>query len=205
MPASPKKAKVPSQGTMVRCIEPGDPNDGLAIELTANGAGCLRVAPVTDTTHPAYVTPATGATWDMAHGRVARSVHFASAALPASGAYTSQAAYTIPADVQVVTFWITYTKGQSGGYPKAKILLGNGTEEAALITIDPTLTVANEAALQPAYVGEIALVALLDGSSAKTAIKVRVDGGETTVRCLLAEVGDVNNPGTAAIAITAGK
>ncbi len=137
--------------------------------------------------------------------RVARTVHMASAALPAAGAYTANAAYAIPDGVQFVSFWVTYTTGSGvAGACKAKLVVGNGTESGTEVTIDPTITVAQPAGLQLAYMSEIELPIPPVNGTRTDVLTWAVRAGETTIALQLAEVGVTATPGTAAVALTAG-
>ena len=136
--------------------------------------------------------------------RVARVAHLASATLPAAGAYTANAVYPIPDGVQFVKFYVTYTRGAAGGFAKAKLVTGNGTESGAEVTLDPTIAVTQPAGLQLAYSSEIEMPQPQDGNPRTDVLTYAVRAGETTIALQLAEVGVTATPGTAAVALTAG-
>lgn len=140
--------------------------------------------------------------------RIARAAHLASAALPAAGAYTSQAAYAVPDGLRSITFWLSYTRDPAGadtGYPVAKVLWGNGTEEAPELVVDDTIV---------AQTGDHATFLVWNGIHRFPApstdaevvfqVSVEVPAGATTARLLVAEEGDTTNPGTADVFLTGG-
>lgn len=135
--------------------------------------------------------------------RIARSVHLASAALPAAGAFTSQTAFTILDGVRSINFYVTYTQGAGGGYPLLRFESGNGTETGGLVVIDGAIAVTDPFGQRTAYIDRLKGPVPADGSALTYMIPWRVSGGETTVRLLMAEGGATGTPGTAAIAITA--
>lgn len=143
--------------------------------------------------------------------QVARAVHLASAALPAAGAVTSQTAYTFPAGLAEVTFWITYTRDPTGadtGFPRGRLLWHNGTEEAGALIQDGTIDSIDAAvgiyARRLVYTEEIDFPAPLTDAAVRYAYTVAIPKGAARVRLLLAEAGDVAKPGTALIAISGG-
>jgi hypothetical protein len=135
---------------------------------------------------------------------VARTVHLASAALPAAGAYSAQALYAPGAGLsRYIAFWITYTRGTANGRPKFKVEWSNGTETAATeLVIDETLTTSAPSASQNAYLSEILGPAPANGSAVTYLLVLQNNVGATGVRLLAAEAGVVGTPGTCAIAIT---
>jgi hypothetical protein len=133
---------------------------------------------------------------------VARSVHIASAALPAAGAFTSQGAYTPAAGVaRFVSFWITYTRGAAGGYPKFHLEWGNGTETALEVSFGEASAV-QPYLQQNVYQGELLGPTPTDGNAISYVLTVENTKGATQVRLLAAEAGITATPGTIAIAIT---
>jgi hypothetical protein len=135
---------------------------------------------------------------------VARVVHLASQALPAAGAFTSQAAYTVPEGVTGLTFWITYTRGAIGGQPALKLLQGNGTEEGPNLLTTGVSTPGNSVlALQATRIRETLGPAPTDGNPLTYCLEVELDPGVTTVRLVAAEHGVTATPGTIAIALAA--
>ncbi|WP_437767166.1 hypothetical protein WMF27_20600 [Sorangium sp. So ce281] len=135
--------------------------------------------------------------------RIARVVHLASATLPASGAWTNQAAYAIPDGVSAVSFITTYTRGVANGQPKFRILVGNGTEEGDISVIDPMVTASQPFGLQSAYAQVVLGTVPQDGNPVSRELTVLVRGGWTSIRMIAAEHGVTATPGTLAIALTA--
>lgn len=133
---------------------------------------------------------------------VSREVHL-SQVLPAAGAYTSQAFYTFPAGTSGLTFWISYVRGDAAGAPAFRLEGTNGVEVARqLIQDDGSLVVA-----QPEATVEVLLETLLgpipaDGNVMIYKLPYNVDPGESGVRLLAAEVGNIAVPGTILIATT---
>lgn len=133
---------------------------------------------------------------------IPRFVHL-SQVLPAAGAFTSQGFYTFPPGTRGLTFWITYTRGGAAGAPAFRLEGTNGTEQARqLIQDDSSLAVT-----QPNATVNVEMETLLgpipaDGSAVVYKLPYTVDPGETGVRLLAAEVGNVGAPGTILIAIT---
>lgn len=174
---------------------PVEDDETLRVKTTSSAlpTGAATAAAQTDGTQRAKASP-----------RIARVVHMASAALPAAGGYTANAAYAIPDGAQFVTLYCTYTRGAAGGYPKFRCDLGNGTETAVVQTLDPTITVAQPSGGQLAYNSEIAGPKPQDANPLVFALEYAVRGGATTIALQAAEVGVTGTPGTLAIALTAG-
>lgn len=134
---------------------------------------------------------------------MARSVHRASAALPAAGAYTSQAYTTIPAGIVNVAFWISYTRGAAGGYPAFRVQWSDAVDagardmildESSLVVSQPegTLDTYQETITGPTPQTDDPLVYIYSYSVPPLA---------TGARLIAAEVGVVATPGTLAIGI----
>lgn len=148
--------------------------------------------------------PVSGTLTTTSTARIPRVAHLASAALPAAGAFTSQTAYAIPDGVRGVAFYVTYTRGAVGGYPKARLMIGNGKEEGPPLLLDGTITSSAPYGQRAAYIDEIKPGPTpADGSAITYVIYWTVTAGETTIRLLLAEAGVTATPGTAAIGLTA--
>jgi hypothetical protein len=134
----------------------------------------------------------------------ARTVHLASAALPAAGAFTAQAAFAVSSGVGEIAFWVTYTRGAAGGFPIFHVLFGNGTEEGQDITVDATIVPTAPQGRQQFYMQELAGPIPAGAGAIDYVIPVRIPRGATTVRMLAAEAGVVGTPGTIAIALAGG-
>ncbi len=127
--------------------------------------------------------------------------------LPPAGAYTNQAFFEYPSPagfesgVHGITFWITYTPNGAGGAPAFRLEGTNDTEEARqLIQDDGSLVVAQPEGtvnvLQETVLGPISPITTV------YKLPYNVDPGETGVRLLAAEVGNIAAPGDIVIAIT---
>lgn len=135
---------------------------------------------------------------------LARSVHLASQALPAAGAFTNQAAFTVPAGITEISFWVTYTRGAAGGFPYLQVLIGNGTEEGNDITIDQNIVVAQPLGTQNIYEQQLAGPIPASAAAITYVVAVRVPRGATKIRLIAAEGGVPATPGTIAIALAGG-
>lgn len=134
-----------------------------------------------------------------------RSVQLASAALPAAGAFTNQAAYAIPSGIGEISYWLTYTRGAMGGFAYAVPLWGNGTEEGHEIILDQSsLTTAQPVGNVRVLEQQIECPHPADGNPIVIVLAFRVPRGATTGRLLLAEGGAVGTPGTAALTLAGG-
>lgn len=152
-----------------------------------------------------YVRFAAGAS---AGPRIARASHSASAVLPALGAVTSPTAYTIPNGVTELTFWINYQRDAAGadtGFPRARVVWGNGTESAAdLLLVDTIDSISSPYARRLAYASEVDFPAPSSDAAVTYQYTVAVPKGATTVKLLLAEAGDTAAPGTASVFLSGG-
>jgi hypothetical protein len=128
---------------------------------------------------------------------IPRTIHKASGTLPFGGTYTNQSSFIIPEGIRRITYWVMYTRGASGGYPLFKVMWGNGTEEGQ----DPVLTNGSSPTLS---LRPIRGPSPLDGAPVSLPIILRVPGGATTGRLLVAEGGTPATPGTCQVTITAG-
>jgi hypothetical protein len=160
-------------------------------------------APCTPTV-PIIPTPVVCGT-DCCSIQIPRTVHIpAGTQLAAGGACTDQPVYSIPEGVRNVTFYITYTRGAAGGYPKFRLLWGNGVEETQETMVDMNFSV-----LSPSTVSQDMFLQNLTGPVPDTddpvnsILHVCVPGGATTVRLLACEEGAPANPGTVGVTLTA--
>jgi len=154
------------------------------------------------------ITPSSGASSTdptiVSGFELARTVHIASAVLPAAGAFTSQAAFAVPAGITEISFWVTYTRGAAGGFANLRVLIGNGTEEGLEIAIDQTIVVVQPIGTQNIYEQQLAGPIPATAAAITFVIAVKVPRGATTIRMIAAEGGVVGAPGTLAIALTGG-
>lgn len=153
---------------------------------------------------------ASGTTTAVTNPRVARAVHMDNGSgglqpLSASGLYSNQAAYAVPDGARTIAFYVKYSFGGSGGYPKVKCLFGNGTEEGPAPTVDPSITAASTVnGQQNVYTSELLLIGLTGLLTSSLVLPYSVTPGYTTARLLIAENGNTSLPGSASIALTAG-
>jgi hypothetical protein len=137
----------------------------------------------------------------ITHNRIARLIHVASATLPAAGAFTNQALFSLPEGVVGITVFITYTRGAVGGKVRLRPVFGNGTETARQTSVTSSVesggTVVDQIALRD-----------IDGPIVDTASAIvfelhfDVPFGATTFALYGAEKGVEGTPGTFAAAIT---
>lgn len=156
---------------------------------------------------PSFPTPsvptATPVSTKCCPFETARVVHF-SGALPAGGAFTNQAPFSIPSGIRCVTFYITYTRGADGGFPLFRLLWGNGTEETQSTLIDTDFTtLSTVASSQDMFLNDLKGPVPTNGNPIHFTLETGVPGGATTVRLLAAEGGVVGAPGTVSISLTA--
>lgn len=134
---------------------------------------------------------------------ITRVAHL-STTLPAGGAWTDQAPFTIPSGIRHVTFYITYTRGATGGYPLLRLLWGNGTEETQSTLIDSDFTtLSTVASSQDMYLNDLKGPVPTNSNPIHFTLETGVPGGATTVRLLASEGGVVGAPGTVSISLTA--
>jgi len=162
-------------------------------ELSGNGPGILAVGQ-------------DGALWVRPVGGsapVASSSHLASGVLPASGAYTSQTAFAVPAGAKTVSFLVNYTGGAAGGSVAYKIVKGYSSGSLAAEQVaQNSLAVSGTTASQSIY--DAIYQRPVTGTSASSfPVDVDVSGGWTYVALYLAETGVTATPGTAAISVAA--
>lgn len=134
---------------------------------------------------------------------IPRTVVLVEQALPAGGAFTSQAPFSIPAGVKQVSFYVKYSHGVPGGFPVVRLMWGNGTEETQSSIINGTFSslgavfAANQVRLNdligPTPSSDQPIFFMIESS---------VPGGSTTVRLLIAEGGVIGLPGSAEISLT---
>lgn len=139
---------------------------------------------------------------------IPRTVHLPTTALPAAGAFTAQAFFPLPRGVREISYWITYTRDPAGadtGNPKFLVQWGNGVEEAFELVLDRgSLVVAQPAGDFNMYIEEP--LGPIPGSDAPITyvLPVVAPYGASLARLLVAEQGDVANPGTILVALTGG-
>jgi hypothetical protein len=133
-------------------------------------------------------------------------VHLPETGLQAYPIFTGQPPFMIPKGVTEVTFTVTYYP--AGEIPAAcqgrvRAMLGNGAEEAPEVVLNSALTVAQPYARESAYIFEVDLPIPQDFQPLVFKLPVRVPRGETSIRLVGAEIGDVGGT-VMAISLTAG-
>jgi hypothetical protein len=136
---------------------------------------------------------------------IPRTVHIPDGTmLPTGGACTDQAVYDIPDGIRNISFYTAYTRGAVGGYPKFRLLWGNGVEETQETMIDMNYDV-----LSPSTVAQGMYLQNLTGpipdtdNPVNSILHVCVPGGATTARLLACEEGTPATPGTIGVTLTA--
>jgi hypothetical protein len=135
---------------------------------------------------------------------IPRTIHLASAVLPAAGAFTGQTAFDVPEGTKELLLYCTYTRGAAGGFPRFQPMYGNGTEEVQSMVIDSSSFTAAAVpqgrynVFQEQINGPIPAA----GTPILYCLRVCMEGGNTTFRLLAAEAGVVGTPGTLAITLT---
>jgi hypothetical protein len=121
---------------------------------------------------------------------VPRVQYLASQTLPASGAYTSPTQYVLSQGAEKVTFYVSYTRGGSGGQAQHTVWLGNGTEFAQAPNYDFSWSAFSGPATTSATEIQYALV---------------VDvGGHSHIGLACAETGNTGSPGTIDVYLSVG-
>lgn len=140
---------------------------------------------------------------------MAYRTHIASVALPAAGAWKTDAvASGIPgtwrehSGARFIVALVTYTKGGAGGYPKIRpvwthnaladdtaFLARDTTNDGTATASAPNITIDN-------YLTVFALKGLTDGTAEKVAVQLLVPPGANSVKIECAEVGATGTPGT---------
>lgn len=134
---------------------------------------------------------------------IARREHLASQTLPGAGAFTNQAFETVPAGTKRVAFWVTYTRGAAGGFPKFHVEFDNGTDQGRDVIIDSlSLTTTDPNGQFNVPLAEPAGAVPADGSAIEYVLDFDLPPNTTGVRLLAAEEGVAGTPGTIAIGFT---
>lgn len=134
---------------------------------------------------------------------ISRVVHISPTTLPAGGAFTNQTTFGIPTLTRNITFYITYARGFSGGFPSFKLLWGNGTEESQEALIDLEFSLSSPSASQPMFLQFLDGPAPADNNPISYTLETSIPGGVKTVRLVASEKGVPGTPGTIGITLTA--
>lgn len=130
---------------------------------------------------------------------IPRIVHLPTQVLPASGGYTNQPIYLIPTTVRNIAFYITYTRGAPLGSSTFKLYWGNGVDEVQETIVGSSLVPPlTNMALQT-----LQSPVPIDNNPINFIFYTSIPGGAKTVRLLAAENGQLGNPGTVGITLTA--
>lgn len=137
---------------------------------------------------------------------VPRTVHLASQALPALGLFTNQDYFSLPSAAETLNYWITYTRGVAGGYPKVQVQWGNGDEESSELVFDESsLATSGPIGSVNLYVEQLLLPPPNSAGALSMLLSVDVPAGATVARLIVAEAGQVGSPGTIAVTYTIGE
>lgn len=146
------------------------------------------------------------------------SVHRASAALPAAGAYTSQNFQLVPKGTYRVSYWIAYERGAGGGYPTfvhqyANEVGSDGAppsdfagKVAQEVILDPTTITAAAWATASVNLYQEVVLGPIAGAGQILYYCItyeRLPAACVGVRLLVAEAGVPATPGTCSITMTA--
>lgn len=134
-----------------------------------------------------------------------RTVHLASQVLPGGGLFTNQAFFDLPYGAETLIYWVTYTRGAAGGYPKVQVQWGNGTEQSSELLLDKSsLDVTDPIGSVNLYVEQPLLPAPNSDSPLPMILELDIPAGATEARLIVAEAGQVATPGTILVAYTVG-
>lgn len=198
-------ARVPGGARRVRLSPTGVNDDGtITIALTGASTDCggapssaFDGAPLPPSGIPASV--------DFI---IPRTIHLddgagAAVTLPAAGAFTNQAAFSIPPGLKKIAFDCVYTRGAAGGFPVYNILWGDGTVETRAIVIDQnSLAIAGDDGEFNVYQEQILGPAPVAGDPIEYKLEYEIPAGESQVRLLAAERGATATPGDLLITLT---
>lgn len=149
---------------------------------------------------------------------MAYSEHIASVALPAAGAWKTDAT---PATIlgnwrehrgaQYLTVIVTYTNGGAGGYPKIRPVWTHAKSGAPSTTRTPRDTTIDGSATASApnitidnYATAINMKGLTDGSGECNSVVLLIPPDAVAVKIECAEVGNTGAPGTIVVDIDGG-
>jgi hypothetical protein len=134
--------------------------------------------------------------------------HISSAALPASGAYTTATYFDIPEEWTALTFLVTYTAagGSTNARPKTRVSWSDGTNSFIQPIVSTSLDVsAFPVARRDQYELEQRWPTAVSASSTvRFAVAIERMPGIKKVRLDVAELGDTANPGTIVVSVTGG-
>lgn len=137
---------------------------------------------------------------------VTRTLERAPIPLPGAGAFTAQVPSAVPLGTRRVTYWITYTRGAAGGFPRFRLEIGNGVEilnphvldAASLAPTAPT----SDFATSNIYREEILGPVPPDAGSIDYELSFELPPATTQMRLLAAEGGVPATPGSCGFAFT---
>ena len=153
---------------------------------------------------PQYPAPAPAPSGDSCCSfEIPRTIHLEPNFLPPSSGFTSQLFYTIPKSIRKITFYVTYTRGSSGGFPALRLMWGNGVEETQETLIDSDITTSNQVSTQGMFLQELDGPVPPDGNPVSFILETTAPGGAKTVRLIACESGKPGTPGVLGITLTA--
>jgi len=131
----------------------------------------------------------------------ALTAHVASQALPAAGAFTSQALETIPDGAKQIIFWISFTRGSAASSARFRAEFSpddaNGYRTSVLN--DASFYTAGQEGNIEFYTESVEGPVPDSASATRYILAFKVPSGASSFRLLAAELGDTANPGTIAI------
>lgn len=136
--------------------------------------------------------------------RIAVRTHLASQALPAAGVYTDQAAFDVPEGTKELIIYASYSRAGVGGRPAFLPMYGNGDSEARGVVIDSSsFAPSPPEGAYDIYMEKIGgPVPTGAGVPIEYTLRFPMDGGNTTFRLLVAELGATGTPGTIELTLT---
>jgi hypothetical protein len=149
---------------------------------------------------------ASGSISQVTAQRVASASFRASAALPAAGAWSSDAAYAIPQGAKRVSFGVSYTGAGAGCAVQYRFLKGFSATLAAMATeqVTPGSVTPGSAPVATVLTYDLVSQRPVTATTATIfACDYDVEGGWTHCALQLAEYGTTGSPGTAAITVAA--
>ena len=137
--------------------------------------------------------------------RIPRTNYFISQVLPGGGTFLVGGTFEFPWGTNVITFYITYTRGAANGQPQFQVEIGNGVELCRTTIVDSSsLAISAPNASVDIYLERVDGPAPADANAICYILRVCPQMGERTIRLSARELGVVGSPGTIAAVLTGG-
>ncbi len=134
---------------------------------------------------------------------IPRTVVLGRTVLPPGGAFTHQTPFAVPSGIRRVSFYVSYTRVVSGGFPVVRLMWGNGVEETQSSIINSVFASFNSTfATNQVRLNDLIGPSPESDDPISFMLESTVPGGSSTVRLLIAEGGQIGLPGTAEISLT---